>query len=243
MLPPAVQKEVRERPDLTTLQNCIDHVLSDLGRINDAHLSKMHMERLKQSLSTSQRISPVMNMEETGDSAEASDNTSKPEDKHHLVVNALSEKMESMVAAIARPKPRAQPKKELATLRILVIDASIADPTSIEPKIALSRNHCSRRMVANFLRDTKAPLTNGKRSSRRHRMSVLSSMMTTRANSRRLTLPCLSGVFRNVQLPQDALACVAGPTSSTRIPLPPSLMTMTMTRIRLSRPSNTSRRM
>ena len=111
ILPPAVQKEVRERPDLTTLQNCIDHVLSDLGRINDAHLSKMHMERLKQSLSTSQRISPVMNMEETGDSAEASDNTSKPEDKLHLVVNALSEKMESLVAAIARPKPRAQPKR------------------------------------------------------------------------------------------------------------------------------------
>ena len=111
ILPPAVQKEVRERPDLTTLQKCIDHVLSDLGRINDAHLSKMHMERLKQSLSTNQRISPVMDLEETGEPTEDSDNITKPNDKLHLVVNALSEKMESLVAAIARPKPRSQPKR------------------------------------------------------------------------------------------------------------------------------------
>ena len=43
ILPPNVQKEVREKPELTTLQTCIDHVLSDLGRINDANLSKLHM--------------------------------------------------------------------------------------------------------------------------------------------------------------------------------------------------------
>ena len=71
ILPPTVQKEVREKTELTTLQKCIDHVLSDLGRINDAHLSKMHMERLKQSLSSGQRISPVIEIEENGDGAAA----------------------------------------------------------------------------------------------------------------------------------------------------------------------------
>ena len=109
ILPPTVQREVREKPELTTLQKCIDHVLSDLGRINDAHLSKMHMERLKQSLNTSQRVSPVMELEETVNPTEASHSIPKPEDKLHHVVNALSEKMESLVAAIARPKSRAQP--------------------------------------------------------------------------------------------------------------------------------------
>ena len=54
ILPPSVQKEIRERPGLSTLQSCIDHVMSDLGRINDAQLSKLHVERLKHSLSASQ---------------------------------------------------------------------------------------------------------------------------------------------------------------------------------------------
>ena len=57
ILPPSVQKEVREKPGLITLQQCIDHVLCDLGRLNDAQLSKLHMDRLKQSLNPSQRIS------------------------------------------------------------------------------------------------------------------------------------------------------------------------------------------
>ena len=111
MLPPAVQKEVREKSDLTTLQKCITHVMSDLGRINDAHLSKLHMERLKHSLSAGQRISPVLQVEEP------SEQTAAPVDPHQSAINVLSEKVESLVAAIAtravaRPKPRPQPKRE-----------------------------------------------------------------------------------------------------------------------------------
>jgi hypothetical protein len=115
ILPPAVAKEVREKPDCTTLQKCIDHVLSDLGRLNDANLSKLHMERLKQSLSASHRLNPVLSQEENRDEAGAPAIVQKPENQLHLVVNALSEKMESLVAAIApRPKSResrAQPQR------------------------------------------------------------------------------------------------------------------------------------
>ena len=59
-----MQKEVREKPGLLTLQHCIDHVLSDLGRLNDAQLSKLHMDRLKQSLNPSHRISPVVDKDD-----------------------------------------------------------------------------------------------------------------------------------------------------------------------------------
>lgn len=64
ILPAAVQKEVREKPGLSTLQKCIDHVISDLGRLNDAQLSKLHLDRFKQSLSSTQRVSPVLEQEE-----------------------------------------------------------------------------------------------------------------------------------------------------------------------------------
>ena len=108
MLPPNVQREIREKPTLITLQDCINHVLSDLGRLNDAQLSKMHMERLKSSLSSSQRLSPVLDLEEKVESSAASSDPPKPEPQLHSVVNALSQKMEAMIAAIARPKARPQ---------------------------------------------------------------------------------------------------------------------------------------
>ena len=69
------------------------------------------MERLKQSLSASKKVIPVIAVEKTGNSDEAAATTSKTENQLHHVVNALSEKMESLVAAIARPKARAQPPK------------------------------------------------------------------------------------------------------------------------------------
>ena len=108
ILPPTVQKDVRENRDLNTLQRCIDHVLSDLGRLNDAQLSKMHSDRLRQSLSSTQRISPVLEYEERQEQP----SQPKPDDQMKDLINALSSKMENMVAAaVARPKARAQPKR------------------------------------------------------------------------------------------------------------------------------------
>ena len=111
ILPAAVQKEVREKPGLDTLQKCIDHVLSDLGRLNDAQLSKLHMDRLKQSLSSTQRISPVLDQEEPVEKATVGQSN---EDQLKSFINVLSDKMEDLVAAVnqqPRPKARAVPKR------------------------------------------------------------------------------------------------------------------------------------
>ena len=108
ILPPTVQKEVRETPGLITLQSCINHVLGNIGRLNDAQLSKLHMERLKQSLSATQRISPVIDKEETPEPTAAVD---KAEDKFQSMINAITDKMEHLCAAVARPKAQAQPKR------------------------------------------------------------------------------------------------------------------------------------
>ena len=85
--------------------------MSDLGRINDAQLSKLHVERLKHSLNASQRISPVLNKEETVEPTAASSEPPKSDDHFHSAINALSEKFDSLVAAIARPKARPQAKR------------------------------------------------------------------------------------------------------------------------------------
>ena len=119
ILPPTVQKEVRENKELLTLQSCIDHVLTDLGRINDVNLSKLHMDRLKQSLSSSQRISPVLDVDERQALAEAASEASaapNPDSHFHSAISALSERMESLVAAIsggggARPNSKTQPPR------------------------------------------------------------------------------------------------------------------------------------
>ena len=97
ILPPAVQKDVREKPGLATLQQCIDHVLSDLGRLNDAQLSKLHMDRLKQSLNPSQRISPVVDKEEP---AEEPQEISGHERQMTSLLNALSDRVEHIAAAV-----------------------------------------------------------------------------------------------------------------------------------------------
>ena len=108
ILPESVRKDIREKPGLTTLQQCIDHVLADIGRLNDVQLSKMHSDRLKQSLSSTQRISPVLDKEEH---IEKTADVPKPEEQFQTLINALSNKMENLVAAIARPNARPGPKR------------------------------------------------------------------------------------------------------------------------------------
>ena len=109
ILPPLVQKEVREKTGLHTLQQCINHVLSDLGRLNDLKLSKLHSERLKQSLSSSQRLSPL-----TEPANEDIDEAPKPEENFTTIINLLSNKMDTIAAAMARPKARPKPSAPAA---------------------------------------------------------------------------------------------------------------------------------
>ena len=111
ILPPTVQKDVREKPELTTLQSCINFVLADLGRLNDVHLSKLHSERLKTSLSSTQRLSPLIE-NETDDTGNRSVEKTKTEDMFKSVISALSDKLDNIVAAIPRAKAKARPNRK-----------------------------------------------------------------------------------------------------------------------------------
>ena len=101
ILPPAIQKEVREWPGLHSLQQCINHVLSDIGRLIYAKLSNLHSDRLKQSLSTYQRVSPLIDRAEDEAVREPA-----PEDPFKSLINVLSDKMDYIAAAIGKPDSR-----------------------------------------------------------------------------------------------------------------------------------------
>ena len=50
MLPPAVAEKLRERKDISTLQEYINEINGDLGRLNDARLAKVNAQRMKTTL-------------------------------------------------------------------------------------------------------------------------------------------------------------------------------------------------
>ena len=58
MLPESVSHKLRERKDLTTLQQYINEIDADLGRLNDAKLAKIHSQRMTSALKSGSR-SPV----------------------------------------------------------------------------------------------------------------------------------------------------------------------------------------
>ena len=99
ILPEAVKKDVRETKGLDTLQQMIHHVQRDLGRLNDLKLSKLHADRLKQSLGQSTRINAV-NAEESEPAAVGP----KQEDQFQAVINVLTSKLETIAAAVTQSR-------------------------------------------------------------------------------------------------------------------------------------------
>ena len=85
-------------------------MLADLGRLNDVQLSKLHTERLKQSLNATQRVSPVLEKEEKHEKVDIV-KIEKNEDHFKSLISALTDNMDHIVAAVgaARPKAKAQP--------------------------------------------------------------------------------------------------------------------------------------
>ena len=57
MLPPSVSEKLRERRDLVTLQQYINEIDLDLGRLNDAKLAKIHAQRMSNALKSGSRTS------------------------------------------------------------------------------------------------------------------------------------------------------------------------------------------
>ena len=62
----------------------------------------MHSDRLKQSLSTSQRVSPLT---ERGEDVAVHEPA--PEDRFKSLINVLSDKMDYIAAAMGKPNPGA----------------------------------------------------------------------------------------------------------------------------------------
>ena len=113
ILPEAVKKDVRETRGLNTLQDMIQHVQKDLGRLNDSKIAKLHAERLKQSLSGSHRVNAMTEVEEPPT------NGPKSEDEisqFQEMINALSSKIDTIAAAAdtKRTPPRGGPHAQRA---------------------------------------------------------------------------------------------------------------------------------
>ena len=98
ILPEAVKKDVRETKGLESLQLMINHVQKDLGRLNDLKLSKLHSDRLRQSLGQSTRVHAIIEGEEPAAVGP------KQEDHFQSLINALTSKLDNIVAAVNQPR-------------------------------------------------------------------------------------------------------------------------------------------
>lgn len=105
MLPDIVSSKLRERRDLSTLQQYIDEVTSDLGRLNDAKLAKIHMQRMSTALKSGSRTSVNAVTEES------------PEPPRHEPNgnDEISKKLDTLISALsanhAQPRGR-QPQRD-----------------------------------------------------------------------------------------------------------------------------------
>jgi hypothetical protein len=102
ILPENVKNAVREHKHLYCLQDCINHVMGDLGRLNDLKLSKLHADRLKQSLSSTQITSAVTEPEEEKGEAPLAEGQFKS------IINQLANQIDTIAAAMdtKRTQPR-----------------------------------------------------------------------------------------------------------------------------------------
>ena len=94
MLPEKVASECRKKPELNTMQKCIDHVMKDIGRYQDQRLARGHAERLKYALSHGQK-NPVHSL-----ITESEAPTEPQGGAEKSMVCALSEKIDGLVAAL-----------------------------------------------------------------------------------------------------------------------------------------------
>ena len=103
ILPESVKRDVREAKGLNNLQDYINHVTRDLGRLNDLKLSKLHADRLKHSLHPSRSVSAIQGPEE-----EVQPPPRPHEDKFQSMINRLAEKVDGIAAVVqsGRTQPR-----------------------------------------------------------------------------------------------------------------------------------------
>ena len=101
MLSPSVSEKLRERRDLTTLQQYINEVDADLGRLNDAKLAKVHAQRMSSALKSGSKSSMNALVEEPQPAPVQTSTQSSNDD--------LSKKLDTLISALTS-NDRAQPR-------------------------------------------------------------------------------------------------------------------------------------
>ena len=93
MLPASVSEKLRERRDLQTLQDYINEVNSDLGRLNDSRLAKVQAQRMKNNLHQGPKNPVHAVMREDEQNEENPSSQTNPHDE-------LSKKLDGLIAAL-----------------------------------------------------------------------------------------------------------------------------------------------
>ena len=96
MLPPSVSEKIRERRDLVTLQQYINEIDVDLGRLNDAKLAKIHAQRMTNSLKPGSRTSVNAVVEETSQSGPVSSSNQDMTNGN----SEISKKLDTLIAVL-----------------------------------------------------------------------------------------------------------------------------------------------
>ena len=95
MLPSSVSEKLRERRDLTTLQQYINEIDMDLGRLNDAKLARIHAQRMSSSLKTGSRSSVNAVVDDSSNN-----------DTGGNVNDEINKKLDTLISVLS-PKPGA----------------------------------------------------------------------------------------------------------------------------------------
>ena len=103
MLPPSVSEKLRERRDLNTLQQYINEVDADLGRLNDAKLARLHAQRMSSALRSGSRSSINALVEESQPAPV------QPSNQNTNANDEISKKLDTLISALTS-NDRAQPR-------------------------------------------------------------------------------------------------------------------------------------
>ena len=102
MLPDSVSSKLRERKDLHSLQQYINEVDADLGRLNDAKLAKIHSQRMASALRTGSRSSVSAIMEDHHESPVIAAAPTGNEE--------ISKKLDTLISVMTASKPNIPPR-------------------------------------------------------------------------------------------------------------------------------------
>ena len=93
MLPHAIAEKLRERRDISTLQEYINGIHGDIGRLNDARLAKVHAQRMKTTLASGAK-NPIHAVVGNDDSHAREEPNKSPPD-------VISKTLDGLIAALA----------------------------------------------------------------------------------------------------------------------------------------------